>query len=144
MLFLSFFQCTPSLHYFVWWVINKYIHTYNVFEKGNYLWLTELFRFSRILDTTPITHRPRDLKENEILCGFYYYELQNVQNTEIYQIENILKDHTHKGKRQLLVCWLRYNSDFDSWISAEDIHNAQWFICYFYVQCLWSPPRWLG
>ena len=35
MLFLSsffflFLQCTPSFHYFVWWVINKYIHTYNM------------------------------------------------------------------------------------------------------------------
>ena len=27
-LFLSFFHCTPSLHYFVLWVINKYIHKY--------------------------------------------------------------------------------------------------------------------
>jgi hypothetical protein len=37
----------------------------------------------------------------------------------------------------LLVRWLGYNSDFDSWVSVEDINNAQWFLCDFHVQCFW-------
>jgi hypothetical protein len=49
-----------------------------------------------------------------------------IRNTsEIYQIKKILKSRTRKGKRQLLVRWLGYNSDFDSWVSVEDINNAQ-------------------
>ena len=100
--------------------------TTNIFEKGNYLWSTELFKVSKILDTIPITYRLRDTKDDEILGGFYEYELQKVRNTsEIYQIEKILKSRTRRGKKQLLVRWLGYNSDFDSWVSAEDINNAQ-------------------
>ena len=40
------------------------------------------------------------------------------------QIEKILKTRSLNGKRQLLVRWLECNSDFDSGINAEDIHNA--------------------
>ena len=80
---------------------------------------------AKILDTKPITYRLRDTKDEEILGGFYDYELQKVKNTGIYQIENILKTRTHRGMKQLLVCWLGYNSDFNSWISFEDIDNAQ-------------------
>ena len=100
--------------------------TTNIFEKENYLWSTELFKVSKILDTIPITYRLRDTKDDEILGGFYEYELQKVRNTsEIYQIEKLLKSRTRRGKKQLLVRWLGYNSDFDSWVSAEDINNAQ-------------------
>jgi len=100
--------------------------TTNVFEKGNYLWSTELFKVAKILDTKPITYRLRDTKDEEILGGFYDYELQKVKNaSEIYQIEKILKTRTRGGKKQLLVRWLGYNSDFDSWIGVEDIDNAQ-------------------
>ena len=100
--------------------------TTNVFEKGNYLWSTDLFKVAKILDTKPITYRLRDTKDEEILCGFYDYELQKVKtNSEIYQIEKILKTLTRRGRKQLLVRWLGYNSDFDSWIGVEDIDNAQ-------------------
>ena len=48
---------------------------------------------SKILDTIPITYRLRDTKDDEILGGFYEYELQKVRNTsEIYQIEKIFFD----------------------------------------------------
>jgi hypothetical protein len=55
--------------------------TTNVFEKGNYLWSTELFKVAKILDTKPITYRLRDTKDEEILCGFYDYEQQKIRNT---------------------------------------------------------------
>ena len=40
-------------------------------------------------------------------------------------MERILKSQTRKGKRHLLVHWLGHNSDHDSWIAAEHVHNAQ-------------------
>ena len=54
--------------------------TTNVFEKGNYLWSTELFKEAKNLDTKPITYRLRDIKYEEILGGFYDYEQQKVRN----------------------------------------------------------------
>ena len=65
------------------------------------------FSSGKILDTKPITYRLRDTKDEEILGGFYDYELQKVKNaSEIYQIEKILKTRIRRGKKQLLVRWL--------------------------------------
>jgi hypothetical protein len=36
---------------------------------------------SKFLDTKPITYRLRDMKDDEILGGFYDYELQKVGNS---------------------------------------------------------------
>ena len=49
---------------------------------------------------------------------------KNLKDTEMYQLEKILKIQTQKNKRQLLVRWIGYNSDFDSWIATEDVHNT--------------------
>jgi hypothetical protein len=84
--------------------------TSNIFEKGNY--------------TKHVTHRLRDMKDEEILGSFCEYELQKIKNKRVYQIEKILKSRSSKGNRQLLVRWLGYDSDFDSWTAAEDVHNA--------------------
>jgi hypothetical protein len=43
----------------------------------------------------------------------------------MYQIEKIFQTRTRRGKKQLLVWWLGYNFDFDSWIGVEDINNGQ-------------------
>ena len=71
-----------------------------------------------------MTYRLRDSKDDEILGGFYDYELQKVKDSGIYQIEKVLKTRTRGGKKQLLVRWLGYNSEFDSWIGVEDLHNV--------------------
>ena len=53
--------------------------TTNIFEKVNYLWSTELFKVSKILDTEPTTYRLRDTKDDESLGDFYEYELQKLE-----------------------------------------------------------------
>ena len=80
------------------------------------------------------------MKGDEIIGCSYEYELQKVKTIETYSIEKILKSRTRKSKRQLLVPCL--GSDFDSWIAAEDVQNALWFLCGIHVQCLWPPLRW--
>ena len=97
--------------------------TRNIFENRNYLWSTEIFKVTKILDTKPITYQLRDMKDEEILGSFYDCELQKVKNTGMYQIEKVLKTLTLQGKTNLLACWLGYNSNFDSLIPAEDVHN---------------------
>ena len=88
------------------------------------MWSSEPYKVSKVIGTKPITYILRDMKNEEILHGFYEYELQTVKNG-IYQIEKILRSRTRKVKRQLLVRRLGYNSDFYSWIAKEDVHNAQ-------------------
>ena len=55
---------------------------------------------------------------------FTIMKLQKVKNNGMYRIEKISKSQTRKGKMQLLVHWVGYNSDFDCWIVAEDVHNV--------------------
>lgn len=95
------------------------------FEKGNYSWSTELFKISEILDTTPITYRLRDFKDELILGGFYDYELQEVKDTGRYLIEKVIKSKFVNGIKQYLVRWQGYNSKFDSWVSSEHLNNVQ-------------------
>ena len=74
---------------------------------------------SKTLDTKPLTYHLRNTKGYEILGSFYDYKLQKVKNnSEIYQIEKILKSQAHGGKKQFLFRWLRYNSDFESWLAV--------------------------
>jgi hypothetical protein len=77
---------------------NRINRARNIFEKGNYLWSTEIFKVSKVLDTRPITCQLRDMKDEAILGGFSDYELQKVGSSEIYPIEKALKTHNRKGK----------------------------------------------
>jgi hypothetical protein len=61
--------------------------TRNIFENGNYLWSTEIFKVSKILDTKPITYRLRDMKDEEILGVIYDYELQKFKNTGLIKLK---------------------------------------------------------
>ena len=99
--------------------------TSNIFEKLNFLWFTELFKMSKILDTKPLKIlNVDDTARVTRFSVFFYYELQKVKNNEMYQIEKILKSCTCRGKGQLLVRWLGYDSEFDSWIAPEDLNNV--------------------
>ena len=85
---------------------------------------TELFKVSKVLEIKPVTYHLRDTKDDEILGGFYECELQKVKTSEINQIEMTIISQTRKGMRQLLVLWVGYKSEFDSWIAAKGVHNA--------------------
>ena len=54
--------------------------TISIFENRNYLWCTELFKVSKVLETKPLTYRLRDKKDDKILSGFYEYQLQKFRN----------------------------------------------------------------
>jgi len=63
------------------------------------------------------------MRDDEILDGHYEHDFQKAKNNGNYKLKKI-KSRTRDVKRHLLLCWLGYNSDFDSWISAEDVHNV--------------------
>ena len=44
---------------------------------------------------------------------------------QIYQIEKILKKHTHRGQTQYLVKWLEYPSEQSSWVSECDMLSPE-------------------
>jgi hypothetical protein len=87
-----------------------------VFRKG-YLprWTEELFTVSAIQYTDPITYKIKDLNGEEIKGTFYEQEMQK-STQDTFRIERVLKT---KGNK-LLVKWMGYSDDFNSWIDKKD------------------------
>jgi hypothetical protein len=88
----------------------------DVFRKG-YLprWTEELFTVSAIQYTDPITYKIKDLNGEEIKGTFYEQEMQR-STQDTFRIERVLKT---KGNK-LLVKWIGYSDDFNSWIDKKD------------------------
>jgi len=57
-------------------------------------------KFNVSKDTKPATYRLRDIKDDEILGGFYKYELHKDKTTGMHKIKKILKNSARRGKRQ--------------------------------------------
>lgn len=95
--------------------ISKYK---GLFEKGyTPNWSTELFKITKVQITNPVTYILEDLQNNPIAGGFYEYELQKTEISDVYLVEKILK---RKGN-EAYVKWLGIPSDQNSWIKMKDI-----------------------
>lgn len=88
---------------------------YREFRKG-YLpnFTTEIFIVSEVLKTSPVTYKLKDMDGEELLGSFYAEELSKY-DSEIYEIDKVLK----KSKGKLLVKWRGY--DKPSWIMQKDL-----------------------
>lgn len=92
------------------------------FHKG-YLpaWTQELFtvhqRLPRVL---PYVYKIRDDKGDIVQGTFYEPEMQKVEDTGVYKIEKILQ----RKRGQILVKWLGYSDEYNSWIAEAGLQNA--------------------
>lgn len=89
----------------------------DVFHKG-YLpcWTEELFTVSALQFTDPITYNISDINGEQIKGTFFEQEMQtSTQDTS--RIDKMVKT---KGNK-LLVKWLGYSHDFNSWVDKEDV-----------------------
>lgn len=89
-----------------------------LFEKGYTAnWSTELFKISKIHYTQPITYLLEDLDGRPIQGGFYEAEIYPTKYRDSYLVEKILKRRGNK----LLVRWLNFGREHDSWIMDKDV-----------------------
>ena len=99
--------------------ISKYKR--KVFDKGyTPNWTEEIFLVGKIQSTNPITHRLKDLNNEEIQGSFYEPELVPA-NQDVFRIEKVIR-RDYK-KKQALVKWLGYSDDFDSWIPLSSLQD---------------------
>jgi hypothetical protein len=92
----------------------------DVFLKGCIpSWTEELFTVSAIQHTDPITYKIKDLNGEEIKGTFYAQEMQK-STQETFRIEKVLKTKGHK----LLVKWMGYSDDFNSWIDKKVVQSV--------------------
>lgn len=100
--------------------------TKGIFVKGyERRWSEEIFTIKRIkLTSDPIMYYIQDENQQEILGGFYEYELNRVvkQASDLWDIEKIIRKRRGKnGKTEYLVKWRGYGNEFNSWVS--NIHK---------------------
>ena len=102
--------------------ISKYKR--KVFDKGyTPNWTEEIFLIDKIQSTNPITHRLKDLNNEEIQGNCYEPDLLPAKQ-DVFRIEKVIR-RDYK-KKQALVKWLGYSDDFNSWIplsSLQDLSN---------------------
>lgn len=95
--------------------ISKYK---GVFEKGyTPNWSTEIFKISKVQNTTPVTYILTDSRSQPILGSFYVEELQKTKNPHLYLVEKVLR----KKGNKVLVKWLGLSSSENSWVSKSDV-----------------------
>lgn len=93
------------------------------FEKS-YLpgWSEEIFKIDSRQASRPPTYRIKDLNDQEIQGRFYEKELQKVdKRDDVYRVEKILRKRKRKGIAEVLVKWLGWPQDFNSWIPESDL-----------------------
>ena len=92
-----------------------------MFDKGyTPNWTEEIFLVDKIQSTNPITHRLKDLNNEEIQGSFYEPELLK-ETQDIFRIDKVIR-RDHK-KKQALVSWKGYSDDFNSWIPLSSLHD---------------------
>ncbi|XP_011313027.1 uncharacterized protein [Fopius arisanus] len=95
--------------------ISKYK---TVFEKGyNPNWTTEIFTIKKVQNTTPVTYKLVDGKEDAIEGGFYQEELSHVMYPDVFLVEKVLK---MRGKKEY-VKWLRFDKTHNSCIDSNQM-----------------------
>jgi hypothetical protein len=95
--------------------------TKGIFTKGHERrWTEEIFKVKRIKLSDPIMYYVEDIDGEEILGGFYGYELNRVvkETTDLWDIEKIIKKQRGKdGVMRYLVKWRGYGNEHNSWVT---------------------------
>ena len=86
-------------------------------------WSLEVFRVSERRRRGPFNvYTVQDLQKEEVLGSWYEKELQgvSVDLTGNFVVERVIRKRTVRGKKQVLVKWRGYPSQFNSWVSDDD------------------------
>ena len=85
-------------------------------------WTRELFKISKVNDTTPITHNIVDINNESIEGTFYAQELQKIDKSvldEPFKTEKLIK----KSKGKSLVKYLGFPDSSNEWIDDENLNK---------------------
>jgi len=89
-------------------------------------WTEEIFKIKRVRITDPIMYYLEDESGEEILGGFYEYELNPVIKDagDLFDIEKVLKKKKNKdGQMMYFVKWRGYDNTYNSWVSNIENKN---------------------
>ena len=96
----------------------------SIFTKGYKANFTEeLFKIARVIRGNPNVYELVDHVGEQII-GKFYEELSAVdKNDDVYRVEKVLNRKTVRGNKMVLVKWLGYDSNHNSWIHESNIQD---------------------
>ena len=89
-------------------------------------WSGELFSITRRYRSQGIPlYTLKDYSGEEIKGTFYTEQLQKVhiEPNQVFKVERILKRRNRKGKKEVLVKWLRWPEKYNTWEPEENLKN---------------------
>ncbi|XP_069108980.1 uncharacterized protein [Argopecten irradians] len=102
-------------------------HLRRTFDRGYHETFTgEIFTVvERVYKQDIPLYKLRDYADRDVSGTFYQNELHKVVNPEDiqYRIEHVLKTRRRKGHKELLVKWLNWPSEYNSWIDEGTVVN---------------------
>lgn len=92
---------------------HTFQHEYDQKWTGEIFVITHRFRRQGIE-----VYRLKDYADESISGTFYAQELQKVNKKEdtVWKVDNILKERTRKGEKEVLVSWYQWPLKYNSWI----------------------------
>ena len=94
-----------------------------IFEKANYNFSTELFKITKVKTKQPPTYEISEWNGTPIKGSFYESELLKTKLDDIFLIDKVIKTRKRNGKKECLVHWLGWSSDYDEWKPEKEIIN---------------------
>lgn len=95
--------------------ISRHRHVFSKMYTPN--WSNEVFTVAKIQNTFPRTYILQDSQKENVLGGFYEYELHKVKHPDVYLVEKIIR----RRKNQVFVKWLGMPTSHNSWISKDNV-----------------------
>ena len=96
----------------------------HIFQKG-YLpnFTQEVFEIVQCIPRHPPVYKLKDWNDELIKGMFYEQELVKVIKDEddMFKLEKIIRKHTKKGVKEVLVKWMGYPNKFNQWIPESSI-----------------------
>ena len=100
-------------------------HIRSVFDREySQKWTGELFKIHRRFKREGLpVYKLRDWAGEDIEGSFYTPELQvvNVDESTEYRVEKVLRKRTVNKEKEVLVRWLHWPKQYDSWIPEQDL-----------------------
>ena len=94
------------------------------FQRGyQSQWTREIFIVWRRIPTDPPTYTVKDHKGRVVQGNFYAQEMQSVREPETYKIERVVRRQVQNGIPMVLVKWLGYPDEDNSWIPADQVSD---------------------
>jgi len=104
--------------------IQKYRHQFFK-PSASFSWNNEVFSVAKVVRSDPIAYHIKDDNDEIISGAFMREEIQRVNKPKdgTYMIDKILQTRGKGVSKQLLVSWLGYPAEFNSWIRQEDLRK---------------------